>query len=280
MLAADFGFRAVLEMGRSDGEGMPGHLRDVQIHVQSHPPTAAHLPLQIFSDQNGRFALSFFQCRDFLFAVKPVVLGFEGNQPYRPNGVARQNGVSVQRPDPVLVHSKQFQKLLASCFALMIFKGVGPQLFRINLQKLHAERPIHVQGLREFPDNFAILRPLHAPVHLVQNPHIRGLQDFDFLGNLLQVHPSYLLSAFLGLLAFLLHLGHEAVLVGQEELYVVELQPSLNVPTSDAKRGTQFLDFKRAGFGPAIIGLIVDERGGGNQVELLCQFRAERLIQA
>jgi hypothetical protein len=157
------------------------------------------------------------------------------------NGTSRADRIGVQRSDPVLIHLKLFQKVLAGLLGLVVVKCIRPQLLRINLDKLHPVGPIHMQGLGEFTDDFAVLCPLHSPIHLIQDPDIGSLQGLDFPRDSLNVDLADPLPAFLGLLSLLRHLGHKVILVGQKHLDVIEFEAALNVPQSNAERGAECL---------------------------------------
>ncbi len=186
----------------------------------------------------------------------------------------------MERPHPVFVDSKLFQKLLAGLLVLFILKSICPQLLRIDLQEFDAVGPIHVPRVRHVLHDFAIVRALHSPIDFAQNPDIRGLQGFNFLRNLLQGDGSCLFAAFLCFLAFCLHLGHEAVLIGEEQEHVVEFDSTLNVPAGDAEGWAETLDFEGSRASSSVIGFIVDEGSGGHGVKLFRQCWSERLVEA
>jgi hypothetical protein len=204
---------------------------------------------RVLSDQYGGFSFCFLERPDIAL-LEPVVPHREWDQPRRPDWIARQDRIAVQRSDPVLIHLKLFQKLLAGLLGLVVVKYIRPQLLRINLDKLHSVGPIHMQGLGEFMDNFAVLCPLHSPIHLIQDPDIGSLQGLDFLRDPLDVDLADPLPAFLSLLSLLCHLGHKMILVGQKHLDVTEFEAALNVPQSNAERGPSAFTSSGRGFDP------------------------------
>jgi hypothetical protein len=84
-------------------------------------------------------------------------------------------------------------------------------------------------------------------------------------------------SAFCGFLAFRLYLGHEPVLVGEEEQYVVDFQSPLDVPIGYPEGWAKALDIESRP-GSCVVGVIVDEGCGGNNAKLLRKCGGQRLV--
>jgi len=152
------------------------------------------------------------------------------------------------------------EKLLARSLVVAIVKRIGAELLGVDLQKLHAISPIHVQGLAKLTDDFSVLRPFHTPINLVQDSYVGSFQYFNILRYLLRIHPSDPLSVLLRMLALLSNPRHEALLVGQKELNIVEFEPPFNVPKSNTQRRAKPRDFERTRSCSTITGLIVNER--------------------
>ena len=163
----------------------------------------------------------------------------------------------MQPQVPALIDTENLFQFFSLGIVFDIRERLQPQHLRINLHKLDAVCPIHMERIGEFLYHRLVVCSLHAPVDFIQHDHVRRLKRIKLRAEL--VVDSCI--GFLTFGGFALRFGEKSLLIGKGELDVIEFQASLDVPLHDPQGWSPVIKVWLKRFHTAEICFVVDKRG-------------------